>query len=245
MKGVRAWYWRAGAWLAGFLMRLVPRGWRYPLAFRTAMLVAPLLRRTSLYTYRLSPHDGPREETLRLFIRAMVKLRVPFDPEVTVDGAELLPSSPVLLASGHFMLASLLIRWLHDRGARPTAVRWNPTADITVVGTNLPADLIANDRDVYVRVRSRLAAGHAVVVFPDYSREFPNSIPLEGPRATTYVVDTHFRFAERTSTPLLFAAVRIDGGRARITIRRPSTGDAATMTREFCAFYVSEANQVG
>jgi hypothetical protein len=239
----RGLHWRIAAHVTGTILHLVPRRFRFRIALRTARLITPIVRRSMLYRHRMSLQDGPREETLRIVLRAMTRIGVPFDPEVEVDGAELVPDGPAIFVSGHFMLNILMSRWLHDRGETVTIVRWRPPAGLTVIGTTERLDALDTTPAVLVQARRRLAAGGKLIVDADGPDPAAGEA-LRLPQETVYVSDRIFRFAARIDVPVVFFATRFTARGPRLTLRRPSAPDASTMTREFRAFYLAMANDV-
>jgi hypothetical protein len=239
----RALHWRLAANLTGALLRLVPRRLRYPLALRVARLGAPLLRKTRLYGSRLSLHDGAAEESLRLVLRAMMRLGVTFDPRIEIEGLELLPPGPTIFVSGHFMLNILLSRWLHDRGERVTIIHWRPPPGMTVIGTDVAIDALDTTPNVLLQVRSRLAAGGKVAADVDNPASDTGEA-LELPNGTVYVSDRLFRLAERLDVPVRFFWTRIVDGRVRIMFVTPASAEATAMEREFREFYRKAASEL-
>lgn len=240
---IRALHWRVAANLTGTLLRLVPRRFRFPVALGAARVLAPIVSRTMLYRHRVSRQDGPGEESLRLVLRAMVRLGVPFDPVVDVDGASLVPDGPALFVSGHFMLNVLLSRWLHDRGEPVTIIHWRPPAGLRIIGTGTAIDALDVTPQVLLRIRGRLAEGRKVIVDVD-GPDPASGQALALPNDTVYVSDRVFRLAETLGVPVRFFFTHIVDGRPRITFVRPSSPEAATAVREFRAFYLTAARKV-
>jgi hypothetical protein len=231
--------------LAGHAFRLMPRGKRFDAARRIALALAPLYRHTPFYAGRPSLLDGPREECLRMLLRTMTRTGVLFDPQLDVDGGELLPPGAALIVSGHFHNDVLASRWLEDHGHPYTAVIGTPREPLFVAGTARPLDLLMVGPQVLVKIRGRLAQGRTVFIDLDESNPAGGWTPVDTVAGRRYVSGALFKFAERTRTPLLFAVVRF-GGRRRVTLRfaRPSANDAGTMLAEYCDFLRAEAAAV-
>jgi hypothetical protein len=231
------------AHFAGLTFRAVPRRARFPLALRAAKAAAPGIARTAFYRGRPWLHDAPRDESLRLMVRAMTRLGVRFDPTMVVTGAELIPDGAALFAAGHMSLNLLMPRWLHDRGDAVTILTWRPEPGVTIMGSDVPLDAVDTDTRVFLRARSRLAKGRKVLMMPEASKPFRGAIEVAAPRGRAYVSPAIFRLAERLRVPMLFLSTHFDGRDVQVTLARPTSPDAATMTAEFCDFFVAETRR--
>jgi len=231
--------------LAGQSFRLVPHRKRFDVARRVALALAPFYRRSPLYARRPSLLDGAREECMRMVLRTMTRTGVPFVPDFGVRGGELVPPGPVLVASGHFLLNIMMSRWFEERGHPFTVVVGGPREPMFIAGTRVAVDLVQAGPDVLLRVRGRLAQGRTVFVNLEQLLPHEGWTTVDTAAGRHYVSSSVLRFAERTRTALIFAAVHFDENRrVTLTFARPSAGDAATMMADYCAFLAAEAAKV-
>lgn len=231
--------------LAGHAFRLIPRRQRFETARRIALVLAPLYRRTPFYAGRPSDLDGSREECMRKVLRTMTRTRVLCDPELDVDGGEMVPPGAALIVSGHFLLNIVMSRWLEDRGHPFTGVIGETREPMFVYGTPRPLDLLRSGPQVLVEIRGRLAKGRTVMIDLDQLHPADGLTPIDTVVGRRYVSASMLKFAERTGTPVLFAVSRFDDrGRVMLKFVRPSSNDAETMLSEYCDFLRAEAAAV-
>ena len=192
-------------------MALLPRRLR----FGAALAVTRLLRRP-VWLLRRNVRgiwlSGSYDETLRILLRSMIVSGVPFDPHPELDlptgFVDDLRRSGGMLVTGHFILNTLITRYLHDHGFAPVPVKTYPELDPCVWGTNVPVEVIKPSRNVLVQLRSRLAAKRPVILALDSDYPGPNSTPVETPAGTYYVSPAALELARRIDVPVWFACVR-------------------------------------
>jgi hypothetical protein len=148
------------AGVAGNAFRLLPRGARYAVAHRIALLIAPILRRTPYYARRPSRLDGYREESLRMMLRVLARSRVRFDPDIDVRGRELFPDTPALIVSGHFLLNGHMTRWMFDAGREMTVVLGRDRETMYYSGTRRPVAQLIVGPSVLLQMRRRFECVH-------------------------------------------------------------------------------------
>jgi hypothetical protein len=223
---------------AGHVFRLLPRRWRYPIAVRVALLLAPLIRRTQLYRRRPSRLDGYREESLRLAIRLLARARVPFDPDLDVRGLEHFSDGPALIVSGHFLLNGLMTRCIFDAHRTLTIVLGSERREPTFyAGTLQPIETLIVNPSILVQVRRRLADGGTVFLDIDSKTARDDSMPVDTVVDTRWISPSVLYLAEKMGVPVIFTAARVERRRATITFVKPSSRNADVMLREFCDFY--------
>ncbi|MDP9195020.1 MAG: hypothetical protein M3P06_25265 [Acidobacteriota bacterium] len=225
------------AHLIGDAFRLLPRKKRFAAARRIALVIAPLLRRSPYYARRPSPIDGPREEALRMVLRMMTRARVKFDPDVEILGRELLPDGAFLIVSGHFLLNITMSRWIFDAGRRLTVSLGGPREPMYYSGTNVPLPYRYSGQQILVQLRTDLAEGSICFIAIEVDFTMEGWIAVDTLAGRRYVSSSAFAFAQRTATPVLFAATYLNGeGRLVVTYERPHSDDPAAMTDEFVEF---------
>src|SRR5262249_39637736 len=149
------------------------------------------------------------EEALAQALESMAFRGVEFEPELVVQGAEVIPCGGVILATGHFRLNRLFLRWLFDRG-RPGAAGMKPPRPVPYVwGTRVRLDAILADRQVLLRLRRRLAAGATVFIDLDGPEPSPGARLVETVVGPRYVSDAVPRFAERLGLPVVFCSTLV------------------------------------
>ena len=223
---------------AGQFFRLVPQRWRYRIAARVALLLAPLLRRTRLYARRPSRLDGYREESLRLAIRVLARARVPYDPDLDVRGLEHLPDGPALIVSGHFLLNGLMTRCLFDTHRTLTVILGSERRESTFyAGTLRPVETLIVNPSILVQIRRRLLDGGIVFIDIDSKLASRDSMEVETAVDTRWISPSVLQLVEKIGVPVIFTAARVEGRRATVTFVKPSSQQADTMLREFGDFY--------
>ncbi len=238
--------WRALTPLVDVALAACPRRWRFPAALRLTLLLQPLVRRRSVYPkWRLTQLDSYREETLRFVVNRMSRLRLGFDPEVNVVGAEKIGEGGVVIASGHFFTNHFMLRWLHDRKRRVTVVMRFPPKEPKVPGKDEPLEVIEPGPNVLMEIRRRVAGGGVVWIALDSAEpRAKRSRRLETSQGVRYVSDTFMRFVERAGIPLLFCATRVDeDGTVAAEVVSPVSKGADGLHDEFCRFLVAHAGK--
>lgn len=211
---------RVLATAAGAVLAAVPRRYRFDLARRVGLAVAPLLALTPLYATRPSRLDGPREEAVRLALHLMRRLRVRFDPKVEVKG-DPLPAGAAIVAGAHFGLHQLPARWLFDRGDVPAVIAYRPNPAVCYIGSDVPIHYLdAANAAVLVQARCRLAEGKKIIVLIDDEHAAPGLMKVDTVAGPRWVSDAIPRFAERIGVPLFFVHTRIEAdGRLASEVR--------------------------
>jgi len=214
--------------LASLPFRLVPRRFRFRAAMKAGFLLAPLLGPTLRRRFENTiwfAVGGPTDETLRVFFRAMVRMRLQHDPQLEADvDPELLPAlkaGGVVLVSAHFPLNGFFIRWLYDHGHEVTAVRETPDRAF-VWGTRTELDLmLPSPHHVMLQLRRKLVEGRALVVIIDRARPSARPMPIETRFGATAIATPIFTLAEKLNVPVFFYGVRATkSGNAVLSVRR-------------------------
>jgi hypothetical protein len=204
-------------------MALLPRRFRFGAALTaTRLLRRPVwLIRRNLRGMWLS---GSYDETLRILLRSMIVSGVRFDPHPELDVPagflDELRRSGGMIVTGHFILNTLMTRYLHDHGFAPVPVKTYPELDPCVWGTDVPVEVIKPSPNVLVQVRSRLAAKRPVILALDSDHPGPTSTPVETPAGTYYVSPAALELARRMGMPVWFACVRAQRNRPPIFVAR-------------------------
>ena len=233
------------AGVAGNAFRLLPRGARYAVAHRIALLIAPILRRTPYYARRPSRLDGYREESLRMMLRVLARSRVCFDPDIDVRGRELFPDKPALIISGHFLLNGHMTRWMLDAGRDMTAVLGRDRETMYYSGTLRPVAQLIVGPSVLLKMRRSLAEGSSVFIDIEAGRMNEGWTPVETAAGTRWISIKPLQFAKRIGVPVIFASTIVDErGRMVVTYVRPSSDDPDVTLREFGEFLRNEAARV-
>jgi len=206
--------WQAFADLAASVMKIIPRRWRYPLAYRLCRwivwIVGPLLMKR--------PHrhewSTPLDETLRSALRTMARRGIEFDPlyrtDVPADLAEVVHASGALLAGVHMPLNALVLSYLHSIGCPPIAVHGTSDGDRTLWGTAEEIDVLIASRAILLQLREKLREGRAIAMVLDRAGHEEGTVPIDTPAGETYVVSRLFDFAKRLRVPIYWLAVRTD-----------------------------------
>jgi hypothetical protein len=224
----------------GNVFRVVPKRYRFEVARRLALLFAPVFRRTPYYARRASWLDGAREESLRMLLRSMVRAKVEFDPTIVCHGASLVPDGPFIVVSAHYLLNTLMMRWVHDRGGTLHNIAAGPrTEQVFYAGTRRPLQLLYRGPAVLLQARQKLAEGSSIYLIAETRVEHPTwkAVDHDGDRRR-YVSSAMMKFALRNRTPVVFTATYFDdAGQVAIIFERPSSSDADAMTDEFIEFF--------
>lgn len=234
------------AHLAGNAFRILPRKQRFAAARRIALLIAPLLRRSSYFPRRPSLLDGPREEALRMLLRSMTRARVEFVPDVEVRGYEHVSDRPVLIVSGHFLLNVTMSRLIMNSGRRFFGSLAGPREPMYYHGTTVPLDVLYVGPHIFFQLRRTLKDGNigfvTVEVVDDPHDDW---ITVETVVGRRYVSPAVFSFASRTGTPLVFGATYLNpAGRLTVTYEVPREKSAEGLRDEFCRFLQKHAAAV-
>jgi hypothetical protein len=209
--------------IASLPFRLVPRRFRFRAAMRTGIALAPLLGPILLGRYP-NTVGGRVDETLRVLFRAMVRMRLHYDPQVDADvDSELLPAlqaGGAVLVSAHFPINAFFIRWLYDHGHAITAVRSTPGRGF-VWGTSTEIDLLPPSANVMVQLRRKLVEGRPLVVIIDKALPSARPIPIETRFGSTAIATPIFALAEKLRVPVFFYGVRTaKSGNPALLVRR-------------------------
>ncbi len=195
---------RLFATLAGAPFALVPRPHRYRTACRVGVLVGRVLR--LLRVPRLSLLDGYTEDGIRLTLHAIRRLGIPFDPQLRVDGPDV-PKGPAIVVTAHFLMVSLLARWLMDRDVPPVLVAAYPQWQLKYPGSDVPMELLEPNPAILLQMRRKLAEGKKIVIMIEDAEPREGWLRVETSEGTRFVSDASFRFAEKAGVPVFFAAV--------------------------------------
>ena len=127
-----------------WMVRLLPRRWRFRAAQLLAHAAEPFLRGTeAVRAQRRAKIDGPAEIALYLVTNALTVNGTLFDPIVTIDGYDdfvciCREGRGVLLVQPHAVLTHLPFRIFHDDGLAPIGV--NADAQMRIAGTTIAAN---------------------------------------------------------------------------------------------------------
>jgi hypothetical protein len=190
---------------------LLPRRFRFGAALR----LAALLRRP-IWRFRRNSNAiwlaGPADESLRIVLRAMVVSDIRFDPQLALDVPESfvedLRASAGLIVTGHFVLNTLMTRYLHDQRIEVTPVKTFPENDPRIWGTDAPSDAVRPSRTLLVTVRDKLAAGRPVILAIDSRYPLPGGVAVETFAGTYFVSSAALTLVRRIEAPVWFACVR-------------------------------------
>ncbi|MFL6248226.1 MAG: hypothetical protein ACJ74H_19535 [Thermoanaerobaculia bacterium] len=225
------------AHLAGSAFLVLPKKKRFAAARRIALMLAPLLRRTSFFERRPSLIDGPREEAMRMVIRMMTRARVEFDPDVDVIDEELIAGAPVLIVSAHFLLNVAMTRVILDAGGRMTGSVAAPREPVYYWGTTVPLPHLYVSPLLFLQLRRTLAEGSVVFVTAEEAEPHENWVAVDTAAGRRYVSPAVFSFIARTRMPAVFGATYLSPeGRLTITYEQPRGTTADAMCAEFCEF---------
>lgn len=212
-------------------------------AFRFALAVTPLVARTVGPLLMRRPalyHCTARfDESLRTILHTLMYARIPWTPELVIDAPddlqETIAREGALFVSAHFPLNVLTTRWLYDQGIAITTVRAGAEPEPLIWGTRAHTTTIFRSPNLFVQIRSRLAAKGVVLMLVDNARDHEHPIDVETALGTLRVSPATFAFAKRAGVPLFFTCVRVDeAGRARQIVRRlaPDVQDYIRVLKE-------------
>jgi len=210
-------------------------------------LILPIIPLMPRYRNRGYDLDSPLEEALRLVMRAAADFALEYEPPLLVSGIECVDEAveqhgSALVLSAHFSLNHLLPRAVHDRGHTLSTVHGELLDRAVITGTSIPMHDIALSPTVLVQIRNALRRGSVVLMDADTETRKQRAVPLIEPRGDTlYVTPTVFEFAEKTGTPILFAAARAHGPQIRTTFARPHARTIEGMMQEFRLFVDEQA----
>ena len=233
------------AHFTGHAFRILPRKRRFAVAQRIALLIAPVVRRSSYFPRRPSLLDGPREETLRMLLRSMTRARVEFVPDVEVRGYEHVAGRPVLIVTGHFLLNITMSRLIMDSGRRMFFSLAGPREPMYYHGTIVPLDVLYASPYLLFQLSQTLADGHVGSLAVEAEDPHDDWIVVETVAGPRYVSPAIFTFASRTGMPLVFGATYLNRERRlTVTYEVPREKDGAELTAEFCRFLQKHAAAV-
>lgn len=202
------------------LLALPPRRRRFEFARRLSWFLAPFAGLFATDEWRVL--NSSREIAMWALVRAMNRDAIEFDPDLDVRGGEIIDEpGGLLLVSGHFRLAHLLVRYVHDRGRVGTMVRADPQDNLFVAGTRVPQAVLLRTPHVLVAIRDLLKRGEVVMLAIDSTEPVAHGFTV-GP---VHVSDATLRVAERAGAAVAFYDARMIGGRVRVTITRGGIRD--------------------
>ena len=189
----------------------------------------PLIRRSSVYSQRRQQNtDGIREVSLYLVLMMMERHRTRFDPLVRFIGGELLsPDRPTLIISTHTMLSVLIVRCLHDRGIRLTAITSGP---IKVPGTDLDADVLLPSRTLLLTARRLFQSRETVSAMIDRGDVEPRQQTMTTARGDLRISTSLLELALRQRAHIVFLAGTIKGRwEVTVTLDEPPQDEHTTV----------------
>lgn len=229
--------WQAFAGFAASVMKIFPRRWRYPLAFRmsrwSAWIVSPLLMRRP---HRLQ-WTTPLDETLRSALRTMSRRGIEFDPQyrtdVPADLVDVVCANGALVAGVHMPLNALAVFYLHSIGCSPIAVQGGAHGDRIIWGTNEPIEALFPNPAILLQMRQKLRERHAIVMVLDRGGPEDGTVPIDTPAGETYVVTALFDFAKRLRVPFYWLAVRTAADGVPVVQIKPIEPELEAFATEF------------
>ena len=214
-------------------MRLLPLRLRFKAALWTARALQPLVRRSRVYAARKRLlTDGVRATSLDLVLMLLTRYGTPFDPIMTIRGAELIDGPDArcssLFVGPHTMLSRLLYRRAHDRGLEPASIAATP---FRISGTRTEGRvLLAPSRTLLVKAREVFAAGGTVFAFIDRGSVERRNRILVTSRGNFLVSTALLEVALRQHVRLVFMAVTVDERwRVVASLEKPSQEATATI----------------
>lgn len=214
----------------GRAARVVPRRLRMRYAWRMSRLLQPVIA-PALRKYRsLRLINSDRALSLGYVVRAMMDHGCEFDAPVRVHGGELIPTGAALFAGGHLYLGIAGLRWLWDRGLPLHLVRMSPDEQC-ILGTRVPARVIAQDRLLFIRMRSAFRRGESVAALLDHYETGELAIHPEA-----------FAVALACGAPVVFMAAEVSGDEAiDFYLELPKGRDAKEIAQELQQFLLRHA----
>lgn len=233
-----------------WLLRALPRRHRFRAMVLSSRFITPIVPLLPMYRNRGYDLDTPREEALRLVIRAAARSVVEYDPPLQACGMVCVNEAVAqhgcaLVLSAHFSLNHLLLRALHDSGHTVATMRGQALTPAVIAGTSIPFHDIALSPTVLVRIRNALRRGVVLVMDVDRPDRREGSLPVETRSGTIHIMPTIFEFALKTRTPVIFAATRAHGPVIRTTFARPVATRVEDVIDEFSAFIREQARLAG
>lgn len=226
-------------------MRLVPGGLRFGLAVRLAGILAVPMRASRGFVdlRRGLPLNSERDLALNLLLRSMTSSGTLFAVPLRMEGEEVLRAAlssgqGTVIVSPHALLSRLLLRYLYDRGHRPTII--GGMDGIPLTGTRVTLPTVHPSPTVLLLARRRLRAGGIVCANVDHLEGMgKRTSAFEGPQGEIRFSDSIFRLAVRCGAQVIFTAARAERTGVRSWIAAPrsaSAGSPEAVARDFAAF---------
>lgn len=229
--------WQAFADFSASVMKILPRRWRYPLAFRMSRaivwLVGPLLMR------RPHRHEWttPLDETLRSALRTMSRRGIEFDPQfrtdVPADFVDVVRASGALVAGVHMPLNGLVVPYLRSIGCTPVSVQAGSEGDRTIWGTTEQLEALIPNRAILLQMRQKLRERRVIAMVIDRGRPEEGTVPIDTLAGETYVMTTLFDFAKRVRAPFYWLAVRTATDGVPVVQIKPIAPELEAFAAEF------------
>ncbi len=230
----------AGAAFAAAL-RLMPRSWRFPVAFHAAFLLEPLLRRTRAWSKQPSRKvDGAAEMAVHLVLNALTTHGTRFDPIIDVEGLDELVEAfgagrGLLLVAPHAANGLLLLHLLAGRGIQPLVI----TADrMLIPGKCTAVEPLPPSPTFLLTARSRLREGRLLCAMLDRARHHTRqrTMEFETERGPVIFAPALLGIAARCGAEVAFCEVHVENRRLAGTIRLARARSGSGIEEEFIAF---------
>lgn len=196
--------------VASLPFRLVPVRARYRAVMFVGVTLAPVIGPVLLRRYGNVVGSGT-DETLRVLFRALTRMRVHYTPNMEADvDPELIPAlkrGGAVLATAHFPINALFIRWLYERGIEVSAIRETP-GRIYVWGTSVEIDTLQPSQNVMLQMRGKLVAGRPLLLAIDRARPTARPLTVITRYGETDIATPVFALAEKLGLPVFFYGVR-------------------------------------
>ncbi len=224
-----------------WMVRLLPRRWRFRAAQLLAHAAEPFLRGTEAVRAQLRAKiDGPAEIALYLVTNALTVNGTLFDPILTIDGYDdfvriCREGRGVLLVQPHAVLTVLPYRLYHDRGLAPIGV--SSEAQMRIAGTANPANPLVPSPAFLVTARNRLREGRVVSAMIDRGEHSDGrTVAIDTANGPVFVAPAFLQVAARCGARVAFTEVHVEGWRVVARIVVASSDTAEGLTREFGEF---------
>lgn len=230
-------------------MWLVPRRYRFGVAFALSRAAVPLFRRTHAYREQERiGFDGPHEIALHFVLNALTRKGTRFDPLIAVKGFEeferaYAAGKGVLVIGPHAALTLLMIRLFYDRGLDPVVV--SPDPHMRVGGTAVTARTVQPSQTFLVKTRSHLRRGEVVCAMPDRAEHHgARTVEFATVNGRVIVAPALAQVAARCGAEVVFTEVHVEGRGLVGTIAAPSdasAGAADAIIKDFMEFVRARA----
>ena len=204
-----------GGYVFGTMLRVVPRRFRLRTCAHLAVRCAPLLHRLDTVTaYVQLGLDTAREVVLFQMLKQLTRDGVSFTVEIEGPGLEplgrhLSAGRGMLLVGTHALMTPAFLRFVNDRGARPTVIANAPVCRIP--GTSESLVCLQPGPFYLVKVRRILKQGGVVCAVIDRANPVPHrSRDFSTGRGAMHVCDPLLRVAQYSGADVFFGAVRLD-----------------------------------